>query len=54
VPVEDDDTVETLAARILEQEHRLYPEALRILLAGGWRVEGRRFVARPHGRFESH
>jgi phosphoribosylglycinamide formyltransferase-1 len=46
VPVEDDDTVETLAARILEQEHRLYPEALRILLAGGWRVEGRRFVRR--------
>jgi phosphoribosylglycinamide formyltransferase-1 len=44
VPVEPDDTVESLSARILEQEHRLYPEALRILLAGGWRVQGRRFV----------
>jgi phosphoribosylglycinamide formyltransferase-1 len=44
VPVQDDDTAETLALRILEQEHRLYPEALRLLLAGGWKVEGRRFV----------
>ena len=44
VPVLDDDTAETLAARILEQEHRAYPEALAIVLAGGWRVEGRRFV----------
>jgi phosphoribosylglycinamide formyltransferase-1 len=44
VPVLDDDTAETLAARILEEEHRAYPEALAIVLAGGWRVEGRRFV----------
>jgi phosphoribosylglycinamide formyltransferase-1 len=44
VPVRDDDTVETLAARILIEEHRLYPEAARIVLAGGWRVDGRRFV----------
>jgi phosphoribosylglycinamide formyltransferase 1 len=44
VPVEDDDTVESLSARILGEEHRLYPEAISILLAGAWRVEGRRFV----------
>ena len=44
VPVLDDDTPDTLAARILVEEHRLYPEAIGILLAGGWRVEGRRFV----------
>jgi phosphoribosylglycinamide formyltransferase-1 len=46
VPVKDDDTVDTLSARILAEEHRLYPEAVRILLDGGWRVEGRRFLER--------
>ncbi|MEW6321577.1 MAG: phosphoribosylglycinamide formyltransferase [Acidobacteriota bacterium] len=44
VPVERDDTPETLAARILVEEHRLYPEAVRLVLAGGWRLEGRRFL----------
>jgi len=44
VPVLEDDTVETLAARILAEEHRLYPEAIEIVLAGGWRLDGRRFV----------
>ncbi|MCC7125198.1 MAG: phosphoribosylglycinamide formyltransferase [Acidobacteria bacterium] len=44
VPVLDDDTAETLAARILVEEHRIYPEAIDVVLAGGWRVEGRRFV----------
>ena len=44
VPVLDDDTVETLAARILAEEHRAYPEAVKIVLDGGWRIEGRRFV----------
>jgi phosphoribosylglycinamide formyltransferase-1 len=44
VPVLDDDTRETLAQRILEQEHLAYPEAVRIVLDGGWKVEGRRFV----------
>lgn len=44
VPVESSDTAETLAARILEEEHRIYPEAIRLVLNGGWRVEGRRFV----------
>ncbi len=44
VPVRDDDTVELLSARILLEEHQLYPEAVRILLDGGWRLDGRRFV----------
>jgi phosphoribosylglycinamide formyltransferase-1 len=42
VPVLDDDTVETLSARILVEEHRIYPEAIARILQGGWRVEGRR------------
>ena len=45
VPVLDDDTAETLAARILEAEHRLYPQAITRLVRGGWRVLGRRVVA---------
>ena len=44
VPVLDGDTVETLAARILAEEHRAYPEALRRLLTEPWRLEGRRLV----------
>ena len=44
VPVRDDDTPDTLAARILAEEHRIYPEAIDIMLAGGWRIEGRRFI----------
>jgi phosphoribosylglycinamide formyltransferase-1 len=47
VPVRDDDTVDTLSARILIEEHRIYPEAVRLILAGGWRVEGRRFIGPP-------
>jgi phosphoribosylglycinamide formyltransferase-1 len=50
VPVRDDDTVDTLAARILVEEHRIYPEAIAMLIAGGWRVEGRRFVAAASAR----
>jgi len=49
VPVLDGDTVDTLSARILVEEHRLYPEAIGIVLAGGWRIEGRRFVHAPAG-----
>jgi phosphoribosylglycinamide formyltransferase-1 len=49
VPIQDDDDVEALSARILAQEHKLYPEAVRILLEGGWRVEGRRFIRRDPG-----
>jgi phosphoribosylglycinamide formyltransferase 1 len=44
VPILDDDTVETLAARILVEEHNLYPEAIGIVLEETWRIEGRRFV----------
>lgn len=44
VPVRDDDTPETLAARILLEEHRIYPDAVRFVAAGAWRIEGRRFV----------
>ena len=44
VPVRDDDTVDMLSARILIEEHRLYPEAVRIVLDRRWRLEGRRFV----------
>jgi phosphoribosylglycinamide formyltransferase-1 len=44
VPVRDDDTVETLSARILEQEHRIYAEAIGIAIAGKYRVEGRRVL----------
>ena len=40
----DDDTPDTLAARILAEEHRIYPEAIDIMLAGGWCIEGRRFI----------
>ena len=41
VPVMAGDTAESLAARILEEEHRAYPEAVQLILGGGWRVEGR-------------
>ena len=44
VPVLETDTVATLSARVLVEEHRLYPEAVRRVLDGGWRVEGRRFL----------
>jgi phosphoribosylglycinamide formyltransferase-1 len=45
VPVREDDTIATLSARILVEEHRIYPEAVRMVLGGRWRVDGRRFVA---------
>jgi phosphoribosylglycinamide formyltransferase 1 len=44
VPVFDDDAVEALSARILVEEHRIYPEAIRIVLDGGWQIVGRRFI----------
>jgi phosphoribosylglycinamide formyltransferase-1 len=44
VPVLDDDDEDRLAARILVEEHRAYPEALHRLLAGPWRIVGRRVV----------
>ena len=42
VPVLDDDTAESLAARILEEEHRIYSEAIALVLSGKYRIEGRR------------
>jgi phosphoribosylglycinamide formyltransferase-1 len=44
VPVADDDDEASLAARILEQEHRAYPAALGRLLREPWEVRGRRLV----------
>jgi len=44
VPVRDEDTEETLAARILREEHRIYSEAIGIVIAGKYRVEGRRVI----------
>ena len=46
VPVLPADTPDSLAARILAEEHRIYPEAIQVILDGGWRIEGRRFVER--------
>jgi phosphoribosylglycinamide formyltransferase-1 len=42
VPIEDRDTPEALAQRILREEHRIYTEAVRIVLEGRYRIEGRR------------
>jgi phosphoribosylglycinamide formyltransferase 1 len=47
VPVEPEDTEETLAARILAQEHRLYPDAIRLFAEGRLRIEGRRVIVLP-------
>ena len=44
VPVRSDDTAESLAGRILEAEHRIYPQAVRLLLEGRCRIEGRRVI----------
>jgi phosphoribosylglycinamide formyltransferase-1 len=44
VPVQDDDTVDTLSARILKEEHRIYSEAIRIVIAGNYRIDGRRVL----------
>jgi phosphoribosylglycinamide formyltransferase-1 len=44
VPVLDDDTADTLSARILAEEHRLYSEAIRIVLSGRYAIEGRRVI----------
>ena len=46
VPVHDDDTEATLSSRILEQEHRAYPEAISTVLSGEYVIEDRRYVRR--------
>jgi phosphoribosylglycinamide formyltransferase 1 len=47
VPIEDADTPDTLAERILREEHRIYSEAVRIVLEGRYRIEGRRVLSAP-------
>jgi len=44
VEVRDADTPETLSARILVEEHRLYTQAINIVLKGNWRIDGRRVI----------
>ena len=44
VPVHDDDTEASLGARILTEEHRAYPEAVRLVVSGRWRLDGRRWM----------
>jgi phosphoribosylglycinamide formyltransferase 1 len=44
VPVLDDDTAESLSARILIEEHRIYSEAIGLVLSGSYRIEGRRVI----------
>jgi phosphoribosylglycinamide formyltransferase-1 len=44
VPVNDDDTAETLSERILREEHRIYSEAVRIVLEGKYKIQGRRVI----------
>jgi phosphoribosylglycinamide formyltransferase 1 len=44
VPVEDNDNEDTLGARILQEEHRIYSEAVKIVLEGKYKIEGRRVV----------
>ena len=47
VPVENGDTVDTLSARILVEEHRIYTEAVNVVLEGRYRTEGRRVLVNP-------
>ena len=47
VPVRDDDTDATLSARILAEEHRIYADAVRLILSGRYRIEGRRVIVLP-------
>jgi len=49
VPVLDDDDAATLGARILEQEHRLYPAAIRLVARGAFRLQGRRVLGTNGG-----
>ena len=44
IPVYEDDTEESLSARILEQEHQLYPEAVAFVVSGKYEISGRRVL----------
>ncbi|MBM3736509.1 MAG: phosphoribosylglycinamide formyltransferase [Acidobacteria bacterium] len=48
VPVRAEDTAESLSARILAEEHRIYSEAIRIVLSGRYRISGRRIVTEEY------
>jgi phosphoribosylglycinamide formyltransferase-1 len=50
VPVLDDDNADSLAARILKQEHRIYPKAIELFAQGRLRIEGRRVLTDPLDR----
>ena len=50
VPVLDGDDTESLAARILKEEHRIYAESIAVVLSGRYRVEGRRVLATDEHR----
>jgi len=52
VPIKDDDTPETLSERILREEHRIYSEAVRIVLEGRYRIENRRVMILPEKGWE--
>ena len=47
VPVEDDDSEDALSARILKEEHRIYSEAVKIVLEGKFKIQGRRVILKP-------
>ena len=47
VPIEDADTPETLSERVLREEHRIYSEAVGIVLESRYRIEGRRVIVLP-------
>ena len=57
VPVHDDDTAETLAARILQEEHRIYPQAIQLFAEGRLAIKGRRVIIEggrpPEGAMEN-
>ena len=53
VPIEQDDTAETLAARILEQEHLVYPRAVELFAQGRLSIEGRRVLISEEGKDNS-
>jgi phosphoribosylglycinamide formyltransferase-1 len=50
VPVLDDDSEQTLSARILAEEHRIYTEAVRLVLSGAYRIDGRRVITSSESR----
>ena len=52
VPILDDDTPDTLAARILEREHKIYPRAVQLFAEGRLKVEGRRVICIESGKPE--